>query len=150
MAAMALAGFVSIVLAAAFFWLLRSLGVTRFSPGLQLGSIVFREPRHPGAETLGFILLLVLGSLVLPPIYAAIFEISRGASMRTGLAAGVAQGALTAAALPLLGMISAAVRAGVVPRPGPFGVHWGRATALVVVAGHALYGAVLGAILANL
>jgi hypothetical protein len=150
MAAMALAGFVSIVLASAFFWTLRSLGVTRFSPSLQLAGIAFADPRHPGAETVGFATLLVLGAVALPPIYEAIFGISRGASWLTGLAAGVAHGALVATALPLLGMISAAVRAGVVPRPGPFGIHWGRATALVIIAGHAIYGAVLGAILANL
>lgn len=148
--AIAWAGFVAIVLSAAFFWLLRSSGATQFSPSIQLGCIFIPNPRHPAADTIGFSLMLLLGTVVFPVIYAQIFAWTRGPSGTAGLAVGVLHGIAAAAALPVLGTISASVRAGTVPAPGPFGTKWGWLTPLALVVGHGLYGAVFGAILGNI
>lgn len=143
------AGFVAIVFAAAFFWLLRSFGVTQFSPTVQLGCLFLRDPRHPATETVGFVLLLLLGSTLVPALYAMLFAAASGPSWGLGLLVGAVHGALTVAALPALGTISACIRAGRMEAPGRFGLDWGRLTPVGIVLGHALYGAVCGAILAN-
>ena len=141
-------GFVATILAAAFFWVARSFGWSRFSPSLHLGCIFFRNPRSPVTETAGFFLLLALGSSVVPALYASAMALLGTPSWPAGLGLGALHGFAAAAALPLLGTVSACVRAGSEPRPGIFGIEWGWPTPLVVVAGHMLYGAVVGAILA--
>lgn len=141
-------GFVATIVAAAFFWLTRSFGWSRFSPSLHLGCIFFRNPRTPLAETAGFVLLLVIGSSVVPALYAQVMAVLAAVSWPAGLALGALHGFATAAALPLFGTVSASVRAGAEPRPGTFGIEWGWPTPLVVVVGHMLYGATVGAILA--
>lgn len=142
------AGFVATMLQLAFFGVLHSVRLTQFSPTVQLGCIFFRNPRSPGTDTLGYLLLVALGSSVVPLLYSAIFSSFDGPSWQVGLALGTVHGALAAAALPLLGTISACIRAGAFPPPGLFGVRWGRFTPVGVVLGHSLYGGVAGAILA--
>lgn len=141
-------GFVATILAAAFFWVARSFGWSRFSPSLHLGCIFFRNPRSPMTETVGFFLLLLLGSFLAPPVYAYLMALLGGPSWPVGVGLGALHGFAVAAALPLFGTVSASVRAGAEPRPGTFGVEWGWPTPLVVVTGHMVYGAVVGAILA--
>ncbi|HET8654715.1 MAG TPA: hypothetical protein VFL93_04315 [Longimicrobiaceae bacterium] len=143
------AGFIAIISSAVLFWLLRALRLTTFSPSEQLGGIFLTDPRHPGADSLGFFVLLVLGTLVFPEIYRWLLSAGPGVTAAWGALLGTVHGFVAAAALPLLGTISASVRAGRTRRPGPFGRTWGRMTPVVVVAGHAVYGAVLGATLAN-
>jgi hypothetical protein len=147
---LAWAGFVAAILAAALFWAFRALRLTEFSPSIQIGCIFVRNPGHPAAETLGFVLLLALGSSLAPWIYSRLFELAGGASLAVGLGLGVAHGLLATAALPVLGTISACVRAGAVRAPGPMGIRWGWLTPVAMVLGHGLYGAVCGAILGNL
>jgi hypothetical protein len=143
------AGFIAVISSAVLFWLLRALRLTSFSPSEQLGGIFLSDLHHPGADSLGFLLLLALGTLVFPEIYAWLLSLGPGVSAGWGALLGALHGLIAAAALPVLGTISASVRAGRTRAPGPFGRNWGRMTPVVVLAGHAVYGAVLGATLAN-
>lgn len=141
------AGFVATVLSACVFWLFRSLELTRFSPTTQLGCLFFREPNVPLTETVGFLLFLALGVSLVPWLYAGVMGAMGGAGWGTGTLAGILAGGLVALALPLLGRVSGCVREGRLPPPGRFGLHWGKATPWAVVAGHAVYGAVMGGVL---
>ncbi len=143
------AGFVATLLQLAYFGLVYSLGLSRFSPTVQAGCLFLRNPRSPSTDTLGYLLLAVLGSTVVPWIYALVLDSMGGPSARAGLALGAVHGVIVAAALPGLGMISACVRSGALPAPGLFGVRWGRFTPANVLLGHLLYGGVAGAILAG-
>ena len=142
------AGFVATMLQLAFFGILSSLRVTQFSPTVQVGGIFLPNPRSPATDTLGYVLLVFLGASVVPFLYSLVLEPLGGPSWRAGAAVGAAHGLLAAAALPLLGTISASILAGAFPAPGPFGVRWGRFTPVGIVLGHAVYGGVAGAILA--
>lgn len=142
-------GFVASIVAAAFFWLLRSLGWSRFSPSVQLGCLFFRNPRSPMTETVGFLLFLLLGSTLIPAAYALLLAGLGRVSWPAGAGLGAVHGFIVAASLPLLGTVSACVRAGMEPRPGRFGIAWGWPTPLGVVTGHLVYGSVIGAVLAS-
>lgn len=142
------AGFVATMLQLAFFRIVYSFGLSRFSPTMQVGCIFSRNPYSPGTDTLGYLLLVVLGSTLVPALYALVLEAWSGPSWGTGLALGGVHGLLAAAALPGLGTISACIRAGAFPHPGVFGTDWGRFTPFGIVLGHLLYGGVTGAILA--
>ena len=142
------AGFSATVLAACWYWLIRSVGWTRYSPAVQLGCTVFRDPRGPVTETVGFLAFLLLGSTLFAAAYAALFGSMGGPSWSNGLVLGTVHGFAFVAVLPVVGTIDACVRAGRLPRPGRWGLGWGKATPWLIVAGHALYGGVLGAMLA--
>jgi hypothetical protein len=144
------AGFVAVILSIALFYIFRAFDLTLFSPTVQLGGIIFRDPRHPAAETTGFFLLLVIGSTLVAALYVLLFGWLGGPTWSSGLAIGIVHGVLAAGLLPLFGTISASVRAGAVPAPGRFGIEWGWLTPIILAAGHGLYGGVLGAILQNL
>ena len=144
------AGFVAVILAAAVFWLFRAFRLTEFSPSIQLGCLVLRNPGHPATETTGFLLLLVLGSSLVPFLYDWLFGMLGGASWIVGLGVGAVQGLLAAALLPAFGTISACIRAGAIRAPGPMGTKWGWLTPFAIAFGHGLYGAICGAILENL
>ena len=143
------AGFVATVLTIALLWFFRAVGATQMSATVQVGCLFLRDPRHPATETIGFTLLLVLGSTVVPALYLQLFELFGGASWVAGLGVGAVHGLITAALLTFLGTISACIRAGAIPAPGPMGTKWGWLTPFAVVAGHGLYGSICGAILAN-
>jgi hypothetical protein len=142
-------GFVATTMATAFFWVFRSLGWTLFSPTAQLGGIFFRDPESPNTETFGFAILFLLGSTVIPAVYAVVMPAIGGVGWQSGALIGRGHGMLTAAALPVIGTISASVRSGPLPHPGPFGLGWGRITPVAIVLGHGVYGGVVGAILAG-
>jgi hypothetical protein len=142
------AGFVATTFAAACFWVFRTFAWTQFSPSSQLGCLFFGNPRLPLTESVGLVLLFVLGSTVAAWLYAALLREMGGPTLGRGALLGFVHGALVVAALPLLGTISACVRAGLLPPPGLLGLGWGRGTPAGVVAGHVVYGAAVGAILA--
>ncbi len=142
-------GFVATTLATAVFWAFRSLGWTLYSPTVQIGGIFFRDPDSPNTETLGFVILFLLGSTVVPALYSLVLGSWGGANWQSGAAVGVVHGLIAVAALPLIGTISASVRSGPLPHPGPFGLSWGRITPVAIVLGHGVYGGVVGAILAG-
>lgn len=147
--AVAWAGFVATTLSAALFWVVRSVGWTRFSPTEQLGCLFLRNPRSPTTETIGFVLLFLLGSTVVPAAYVGIMRLLGEPGWWEGAVLGAVHGLAAAALLPAFGMITACGRAGLVPPPQRFGLGWGRATPFALVVGHALYGAVAGAIVAG-
>jgi hypothetical protein len=141
------AGFAATVLSACVFWLFRTLKLTQWSPTLQLGALFYDDPRLPLTETVGLALFMALGTTVVAGAYAALMAALGGAGWGSGLLLGVLHGGATAAAAPWLGRVNRVVSAGRLPRPGRFGMAWGRWTPAAVMAGHAAYGAVLGGIL---
>lgn len=145
--AVAWAGFVGSVLAAAVFWVFRALELTRFSPATQIGCLFFREPNVPLTETVGFLLFLALGVSLVPAVYAGVLGMVGGPAWGTGAMVGALHGAVVAGGLPLLPRVSACIRDGRMPPPGRFGVGWGVATPLAVIAGHTAYGGVVGGVL---
>lgn len=142
------AGLVATTLAAACFWLFRAFGLTVFSPSSQLGCLFLSNPRLPLTESLGLVLLFALGSSGVAWLYAAVLQQVGGVSLGGGALLGLVHGGIAAAALPVLGTISACVRSGFLSPPGRFGLAWGRGTPAAVVVGHLVYGATLGATLA--
>lgn len=144
------AGFIAVILTAGLFSIFRALRLVPLSPASLIGCIFRRDPRHPAMETLGFILLVLLGSTVVPAIYNWLFGLTGGPSLARGTALGSVHGLVAAGILPLYGTISACVRDGAIPTPGPMGIKWGWLTPFALLVGHGFYGAVYGAILANL
>jgi hypothetical protein len=140
-------GFVATILALAFFWIGRSLQWTGFSPAVHLGCLFVGDPRRPITETIGFVLLLAVGSTIVPALFRAFLSSWSGPAWIGGLILGGVLGVAVAAALPLFGMISACIRTGLVPPPGPFGIGWGRPTPAIIFAGHMLYGAIVATVL---
>jgi len=143
------AGFVASVLAACVFWLFRTFNLTLFSPTTQIGCLFSEEPKVPVTETVGLVLYLGLGMTVVAAAYAALIRMLGGSGWDAGVVVGAVHGALTVAALPLLGRASRCVRKGRIPHPGRLGLKWGTSTPAVVVLGHMVYGGVLGAVLAG-
>ncbi|HEX8905818.1 MAG TPA: hypothetical protein VF771_13290 [Longimicrobiaceae bacterium] len=141
------AGLVAGVLAACVLWLFRTLGLTRLSATGQLGCLFYDDPRLPMVETLGFALFLAIHATLLAALTAAVLRGLGGPGWGTGVAVGGILGFLAAAALPWLARASRCVRMGRLPPPGRFGLDWGRATPVALVAGYAAYGGVLGAVL---
>lgn len=148
MSAVLWAGFAATVLTACWYWLGRTLGWTSYSPLLQLGCIVLRQVRGAISETVGTVLFLVLGSTLVAALYAALLTRTGEVSWASGAVLGVIHGVLFTAALPAVATIDACVRDGRLPPPQRWGIGWGWPTPAVVVVGHAVYGAVLGAVLA--
>lgn len=142
-------GFVATMLQLAFFSIVRSLRLSLFSPTVQVGCIFLRHPRNPATDVLGYVVLVLLGSSVVPLAYGLALEALGAPSWRAGAVLGALHGLAAAAALPGLGMISACIRSGAFPPPGMLGIGWGRFTPLGLVLGHVLYGGVVGAILAG-
>ncbi len=141
-------GFLSTTLAAAFFAALRAWNITEFSPSLQLGCLLFRDPRHPAAEAVGLVMLFLLGSTLLPAVYFLLMASWGEPSWRSGVLLGSIHGGIFLLILPLLGTISACVRTGYLSPPGWLGLRWGMATPIGVMVGHIAYGALVGAMLA--
>lgn len=139
-------GLVATTFATAFFWIGRSFEWTRFSPPIDVGCLIISDPKRPITETLGFFLIFLIGSTAVPALYGAILDYWTGPAWIGGLILGGFWGLGVAAALPLYGTISACVRSGAIPAPGPFGIEWGRATPGIIFAGHMLYGAIFAAV----
>jgi hypothetical protein len=142
-------GLVATTLALAFFWVARSLRWTEFSPTVQLGSLIIPDPRKPITETVGFLLLLVLGTTLLPLLFGWLLRFWGGPAWLGGLVIGGFAGIAVAGLLSLVGTGSALVRSGAFSPPGPFGIGWGRPTPAVILAGSMLYGALVAAVLAG-
>ncbi len=132
-----------------FFWAARSAALTTVAIPTQVGCLFLRDPRSPATEALGLAILFVLGVVALPPLYFMIMAAGDNFSLTGGLLVGSVQGLLAVLIMPLAGMASACVRAGTLPEPGWFGAGWGKATPVVVWAGHALYGLLLGTLFAG-
>jgi hypothetical protein len=142
-------GLVATTLALAFFWIASSLRWTAFSPAVQVGSLIIPDPRKPITETVGFLLLLVLGTTLLPLLFAWLLGFWGGAAWLGGLVIGGFGGIAVAVSLSLIGTRSALVRSGAFPLPGPLGIGWGRPTPAVILAGGMIYGILVAAVLAG-
>ncbi len=142
------AGFMATTLAAACFWVFRTFAWTEFSPATQIGCLFLGNPRLPATEGVGFFVLFLVGSTAGAWVYAALLRGGEGPSLWKGALVGLVHGALVVALLPYLAKLSACVRSGFVPQPGRLGLRWGKGTPVGIVAGHLVYGAALGAILA--
>ena len=140
------AGFAASVLAACAFWLLRTARLTLFSPTTLLGCMVHGDPRLPLTETTGVVLFMIVGSTLVPMLYAVAMRAAGGFGWGTGSLVGLVHGLLTTGLLPWVAGSSACVRQGHLPRPGTLAMGWGRGTPAAVVAGHVVYGAILGAV----
>jgi len=142
-------GFVATILATTFFWVGRALGLTTFSPTVQLGCFFTGDPRRPITDTVGFLLLITVGSTGVPILFAWILSGWNGPAWIGGMMVGGVMGLGVAAIMPAVGMVSACVLTGKIPPPGPFGIGWGRPTPGIIFAGHMVYGSVVAAILAG-
>lgn len=141
------AGLVAVVIAACWYWLARTLGWTSYSPAVHLGCLVVRAQHGPIAETVGMVLFLLLGSSLVAVVYGVLLRQMIDVSWSAGALLGLMHGLLFTAALPLIGLVDACVRSGRVPPPRRWGLGWGWPTPAVLAVGHALYGAVFGAVL---
>lgn len=139
-------GFVATTLATSFFWVTQSVKLTQFSPAVQIGCLFLDEPQKPATEAAGFLVLFIFGSTLVPAAYLLLVRHWDLPMLYGAAVLGAVHGALVVAILPMLGIVSACVRSGHLPKPGIAGVHWGWATPAVILAGHALYGAILGAV----
>ncbi|HEX9937848.1 MAG TPA: hypothetical protein VGB15_12025 [Longimicrobium sp.] len=101
-------------------------------------------------ETLGLGIFVLLHATLLAALFAALLRAVGGPGWGTGVAIGGVFGFGVAAALPWLAKASRCIRMGRIPPPGHLGLEWGRATPVALVAGYAVYGSVLGAVLAAL
>jgi hypothetical protein len=119
-------------------------GLTGLRPGRLLGCLLLRDPAAWGTALLGGALHLLLGTVVFPAGYVALFEWLDRADAPLGLLLGAAHGVLAGAALPLLARRSRCARAGDAPDPGLFGHRLGAATPLGLLVVHLLYGGLLG------
>lgn len=139
-------GFVATTLAAAFFWLAKSVGWTEFSPSLYLGCLIIPDPRRPLTDTVGFAIVFAVGSTIAPALLRTVLVMANSVGWLAGLILGGLLGLAMAAGAPLYGTISACVRDRSIPPPGRFGIGWGRLTPTIIVGGLAVYGATFGAV----
>jgi len=123
-----------------------SFGWLRYRPTALVGTAILPTPHHPTTETLGVVIIFGLGIGALPPLYYLLM--GGDPSLGAGLLLGMVHGILVLAALPLYGRVSPAVREGTLDDPGLFGIGWGAKAITAVMAGHLVYGGVLGGVLA--
>jgi hypothetical protein len=142
-------GFVGVILTVIFFRAARVVGLTSFSPTEHLGCLITGNPRLPLTDTLGLLIFVVVGSTFLPGLVLVALRGWGGPAWIGGALVGGVLGLAIAGSLPLTGTVSACVRTGRIPPPGPFGIGWGKPTPGIIFAGHMLYGAVVAAILAG-
>lgn len=143
------AGFFATTLALVFFTLARAVRLTKLDPTADFGGLLTRDRDHPLSDTIGIVLLFLLGSAPLPALLATLLSGWAGPAAAGGAIAGGFLGLLIGFALSIPGMIRAQSRFGAPRVPGPFGIGWGKATPGVIVAGCMLYGAVAAAVLAG-
>jgi hypothetical protein len=144
-------GFVATVVLTTLLAGTQGLGYTRMSIPFMLGTI-FTSDRDR-AKLIGFVVHLLNGWWI-AAIYVALFENWGTANWAIGAGVGLAHGLFVlVAVLPLLPGIHprmASEQRGPTPTrllepPGFMALHYGRRTPLSVLAGHLIYGAILGA-----
>jgi hypothetical protein len=120
--------------------LLRVIGATRLSPRLYWACSLFGSLRG-GAMFGGRIVRALTLSVVVPFVYALIFEIVGNAEVPVGAMLGMLHGVLVGATLPIVSRGAGCAKA---PTPGLFGWRLGAATPLLLLLVYTLYGATLG------
>jgi hypothetical protein len=135
-----LSGLTAYVISSWLLVLLRLLGATRFSPRLYWACTLFGSSR--GVAMFGGRVARALGmTLLVPALYAVVFELMGRAELVQGAVLGSAHGVLVGAFLPLVARRNACSSAAA---PGLFGWRLGHATPLLLLLVYALYGAALG------
>ena len=122
-------------------WLLmffRRVGATRYLPRAYWSCGLFRSASDAALLFAGFLRTIAMVT-AFPLIYAYVFAYTGRAEALIGLFAGLVHGLLAALLLPL-----AARRCSGAKPPGPLGWNLGRATPLVLLIVHGVYGALLG------
>lgn len=119
---------------------LRVLGITRYSPRMYWACGMFGSLR--GAALFGGRLARAAAlTVVVPAVYAVVFEVVGNAELQFGAIVGLVHAVLVGIALPLVASRDRCIKA---PSPGLFGWRLGGATPLVVLIVYTLYGAMLG------
>ncbi len=130
-------------------------GLTALRPAATLGDLLFRRrdaaegPRaasgraaRAGAHVralAGGVAHFLLGTLAFPALYALAFHFAGHAEALLGAGLGAVHGLLAGLALPLAWRAAGRDR-----RAGAFGWRLGAATPVALLAGHVLYGTLLG------
>lgn len=145
-----LAGFVGTVLLTTLEAGAQQMHLTRMSIPYLLGTAF--TPSRDRARVIGFFVHLVNGQLFVL-LYVAVFDALRTVSIALGAAMGLVHAAVVLLLIvPLLPSIHprmASIEQGPtgmrqLEPPGPFALHYGFSTPLMVVAAHLLFGMVLG------
>ena len=136
-------GLVAFVASTWLLMALRRLGVTRYLPRAYWSCALFGSTRD-SALLLGGLLRSIAMIAVIPFLYAFAFTYADRAEALVGLCFGLVHGLLAGLLLPL-----AARRCGGALPPGLLGWNLGRATPLVLLFVHAVYGTLLGYIYVN-
>jgi len=144
------AGFIATTLGAAAFWIVRAQGITRLSPTRHLGGFFFRDPYRPQTDAVGLVILYAAGTFFLPVLYGMVLEQVGWVTWQAGAALGLLIGVVLAALLPITARAVRAIRSGLMPEPGQFGLEWGWGTPLGIVLAHVVYGGVVMAVLTAL
>ncbi len=145
-----LAGFVGTVLLTTLEAGSQQLHMTRMSIPYLLGSAF--TPSRDKAKVIGFFVHLVNGQLF-ALLYVAIFDAMHDVSILRGVVIGVAHAAVVLlVVVPLLPSMHpriATLEQGPtdlrqIEPPGPFALHYGITTPLMVIVAHAVFGGVIG------
>lgn len=123
--------------------MLRQLGATRYLPRAYWSCALFGSVRDSALLVSGLLRMIAMIALV-PVIYAIVFAYLGRAEALSGAIVGALHGLLAGIILPF-----AARRCSGANPPGPLGWNLGRATPIVLLLVHAVYGTVLGYIYVN-
>jgi hypothetical protein len=118
-------------------------GLTALRPGRLLGCLLLGSPAGWPAAVAGGVLHFLLGTVVFPAAYVAVFAWVDRADAGVGILAGLAHAFLAGAILPLLARRPRCSRSGA-GDPGFFGYRYGPATPIGLLAAHLVYGGLLG------
>jgi hypothetical protein len=135
-------GLTAVVVSTWLLMLFRKAGATRYLPRAYWSCVLFGSGSDASLIFAGLFRMIVMIALF-PLIYAIVFQEAGKAEALTGLMAGLVHGAFAGLVLPL-----AAKRCGA-KSPGIMGWNLGRATPLILLIVHGVYGAVLGYIYVN-
>ncbi|HWG85801.1 MAG TPA: hypothetical protein VNT60_09995 [Deinococcales bacterium] len=119
-------------------------GLTPLSMSRYEGGMVTGRLDDPGSRAAGIGAHMLLSAAIALP-YAAIMDRTRRSGPAVGLQLGVLHWAVASLVLPGLDSLSPAVREGRAPALRSFASGYGSSTAIMFLAGHLLYGAVVGA-----
>ncbi|MGQ0812859.1 MAG: hypothetical protein ACT4O1_00130 [Gemmatimonadota bacterium] len=136
-------GLLAVVVNSWCLMILRKLGTTRYLPRAYWSCVLFGSAGDAALVFAG-LLRMVAMIVVFPFFYVLVFAYTGRAEALVGLALGALHGLLAGFLLPL-----AARRCAGAHPPGLFGWQLGRATPLVLLFVHAVYGSLLGYIYVN-
>lgn len=136
-------GMTAIIVSTWLLMLLRSLGVTRYLPRAYWSCAFFGGAGNISL-IFGGLLRMIAMTAFIPFVYAAIFTYTGRAEAVIGAMIGLAHGLIAGMALPY-----AARRCASAKPPGFMGWNLGRATPVVLLFVHAVYGSLIGYIYVN-